>query len=425
MDWSLPLLEKFRAYDPGLFSIAETIAYHVAKEPVIYAQNPPRVLIFGGFIRDFLWGEAPKDLDLEVYGVVPETVITICMSLFPERIRLVGKSFQTLKLVLYDGIQVDITLPRNNPHQRESFFAGSSAVTPAESLLYKDFTINSLALDPLTGDLINVCNGLSDLHLCQLRSFKPSTLKQNPLRVYRAAVLVAKGKLTIERATLQELKEIACSADFKQIHPRRIEEQLLNLFSKTTEPSRALELFIECNLLSEFKKHLPSKGYQNAFKTLDKAARAVNKARTRFDGTMVHKSLKLKDKTILMLSCFFYQITLDVSEWKNITIEAKIVKLDELIKSFFSYLPTSMKIIEGVKSLLFSAIENPPSLLQDQTSNFEDKNHVLIKGERSFRSSRIAPRSLSGKYFVVKKKISKHSKDTLLFHETLKEIGVT
>ena len=57
-----------------------------------------RAFLVGGCVRDSILGLPLKDVDVEVYGVVPERLTTILSSRF--RLDLVGQAFGVIKICL-------------------------------------------------------------------------------------------------------------------------------------------------------------------------------------------------------------------------------------------------------------------------------------------------------------------------------------
>ena len=66
-----------------------------------------RGLLVGGAVRDLLLGETPKDLDIEVFGIAPQSLIALLGEHFA--LDLVGASFGVVKL---KGLDIDIAIPR-------------------------------------------------------------------------------------------------------------------------------------------------------------------------------------------------------------------------------------------------------------------------------------------------------------------------
>lgn len=113
-----------------------------------------RPLLVGGCVRDRLLGIESKDIDIEVHGPVsPEALIEALSA--EGRVDAVGMSFGVIKF----GRDVDISFPRRDS-KTSSGHTGftievDQTMTVLEALSRRDFTINSMAMDPLTDELID------------------------------------------------------------------------------------------------------------------------------------------------------------------------------------------------------------------------------------------------------------------------------
>ena len=106
-----------------------------------------RILIVGGSVRDGLLGICPKDIDIEVYGVSVKDLKEILLGKF--RIDVVGQSFGVF--ILKD-LQIDISIPRREskigPKLTDFKVEGDPSMSPLHAAASRDFSINSISLDP-------------------------------------------------------------------------------------------------------------------------------------------------------------------------------------------------------------------------------------------------------------------------------------
>ena len=132
-----------------------------------YGGAVPRVLLVGGFVRDALLGIVSKDIDLEVYGITSEQLESLVADLFPGKMSVVGRSFGIFKVFLEDGIDLDIALPRRESKSGTGhtgfYVIGDPAMPVEEALRRRDFTINAIAIDVSTGELVDSFGGQQDL----------------------------------------------------------------------------------------------------------------------------------------------------------------------------------------------------------------------------------------------------------------------
>lgn len=194
-----------------------------------------RALLVGGCVRDGLLGRAPKDWDVEVYGVEPARLRAL-LGRFG-RVDTVGEAFTVYKL----GHDLDVSLPRRERKQgrghRGFVIEGDPAMTFEEAARRRDFTINAILFDPLTGEYLDPFDGRRDLERKLLRAVAPDTFVEDSLRVLRAAQLAARFEFDIESATV----ELCRSIDLTDLPAERVRGELEKILLQAERPSAGFE----------------------------------------------------------------------------------------------------------------------------------------------------------------------------------------
>jgi tRNA nucleotidyltransferase (CCA-adding enzyme) len=156
-----------------------------------------RALVVGGWVRDRLMGRESKDLDLEVYGL-PADQLRRLLEAF-DHVDLVGESFQ-----VYKSGDIDVSLPRRESKagrgHRGFEIAGDPAMTLEEAVRRRDFTVNAIAWDPLTGEYLDPCGGRADIERRRLRVVDEATFGDDSLRVLRAVQFAARFEFALDEA---------------------------------------------------------------------------------------------------------------------------------------------------------------------------------------------------------------------------------
>src|SRR6184192_1310452 len=120
-----------------------------------------RALLVGGCVRDLLMGREPKDWDVEVYGIEPAKLRAM-LDRFGS-VNVVGEAFTVYKL----GADLDVSLPRRERKSgrghRAFIIEGNPAMTSEDATLRRDFTINAVLEDPLSGEVIDPFHGREDI----------------------------------------------------------------------------------------------------------------------------------------------------------------------------------------------------------------------------------------------------------------------
>ncbi len=179
-----------------------------------YAVQPlgGRALLVGGFVRDALLGQSPKDADVEVYGLPADQLKTVLETL--GRVDAVGESFRVLKLVWHtknaanarERFELDVSLPRRDRKTgtgHKGFeVEGDPFASVEDAARRRDFTLNAILCDPLTGEILDPFGGRDDLRVGLLRAVDARHFGEDSLRVLRAMQFAARFGLTIEPETI-------------------------------------------------------------------------------------------------------------------------------------------------------------------------------------------------------------------------------
>ena len=157
-----------------------------------------RALVVGGWVRDRLMGRPSKDVDLEVYGLSGEQLRRVLAAFGP--VNAVGESFTVYKVA-----DIDIALPRRESKTGRGHKGfevhGDPDLSPREAARRRDFTINAIGWDPLTGDYVDPFDGRGDIDRRVLRAVDPVTFPEDSLRVLRAIQFAARFEFQLDPAT--------------------------------------------------------------------------------------------------------------------------------------------------------------------------------------------------------------------------------
>lgn len=209
-----------------------------------------RILEVGGCVRDELRGVPPKDADYLVCKLTPERIIKL---LKPHgRVDVVGQSFGVIKFTPRgETRQIDLSLPRRETSTgagHREFKIDADPDLPVDvDLGRRDFTINAIARDCITGELIDPFHGADDLAAHTLRMVAPSAFEEDPLRTLRGAQFAARLGLTVEPATLAAMR--AAAPLLPSVSPERIASELVKGF-QAARPSQMFRMLHENGLLA-------------------------------------------------------------------------------------------------------------------------------------------------------------------------------
>lgn len=151
-----------------------------------------KAYIVGGAVRDILLKRIPNDVDILTHASLEEI-----QSLFSGRkVKIVGRIFP---VCMVDGIEISTS---RAPFATDSF--------PESDLSGRDFTINAMAFDPVTKQVIDPFNGKKDLHNAVIRFTEDprKRIQEDPLRIIRACRFAAMIEGEFSRSSLDAV--LAC-----------------------------------------------------------------------------------------------------------------------------------------------------------------------------------------------------------------------
>lgn len=212
-----------------------------------------RCLVVGGAVRDAIMGDGAlghtppaQDLDLEVYGIDPERLRALLSEDFD--LDLVGQSFGVLKI---RHLPIDVAIPRRESKHglgHKGFEVQSDpGLSVGEAAERRDFTMNAISWDPLTGEVLDPTGGSADLEKRVLRHVSEK-FAEDPLRVLRGAQFAARFELEVASTTVELCRQI----EPEGLARERIFEEWKKLVVQGVRPSAGLNFLRDCGWISYF-----------------------------------------------------------------------------------------------------------------------------------------------------------------------------
>ena len=206
-----------------------------------------RVYYVGGCVRDRLLGKDSQDVDIEVHGVTPEALEGILDSL-GERLQM-GVSFGIYGL---KHVCLDIAMPRTEQATGRGHRDFAVSVDPflgtQKAAMRRDFTINALMEDVLTGEVLDPFGGQEDLRRGVLRHVNAQTFVEDPLRVLRAAQFAARFGFSVAEETVA----LCGTMDLGTLARERVFGELEKALRKAARPSVFFETLWEMGQLGRW-----------------------------------------------------------------------------------------------------------------------------------------------------------------------------
>jgi putative nucleotidyltransferase with HDIG domain len=206
--------------------------------------------IVGGVIRDICLDRPVTDWD-------------ITTSASNDEIRSTFRSIKNFTLK-HDTV----TLVNNGVHYEITSFRGrdNQVATLKEDLGHRDFTLNAMALDINTGEILDPFGGLSDISKKVVRCVgnPKDRFREDPLRLLRGVRISGELGFRIGEKTLKAIPSLA--ELLSSVAEERIRDELISILM-TDRPSKSFSILRRTGLLGQFLGEL-LEGYlmrQNAF----------------------------------------------------------------------------------------------------------------------------------------------------------------
>ena len=194
---------------------------------------PPQegVYIVGGSLRDLIQGRLPKDYDIAV-SENPEKFAQKLADKTNGHLIIIGKPGQIIFRVVSGEKVFDV-----------SAIKGMSI---KEDLDKRDFTINAMAYDLSSGNIIDHLGGVHDLSAKRVRMVSPTVFQEDPVRLIRAYRISALLNFKIDPETVSVIKNEA--KQVQQTAGERVREELFNML-RTPRSHKYISQMAEAGLL--------------------------------------------------------------------------------------------------------------------------------------------------------------------------------
>jgi poly(A) polymerase/tRNA nucleotidyltransferase (CCA-adding enzyme) len=204
--------------------------------------------IVGGCVRDLFLGKKPKDWDLTT-NATPEKIQELFDNTF------YTNDFGTVGIVNDEASDDSLKVVEATPYRTEGKYSDARRPDKVEfsphiedDLKRRDFTINALAFNPSTGKLLDLYDGIGDLHTKTLRAVGDAKERfmEDALRILRAVRFAAELDFTIEEGTETAMQE--CAKQLERISKERVRDEFTRLVA-SPEPKKALVLSHKIDIL--------------------------------------------------------------------------------------------------------------------------------------------------------------------------------
>lgn len=206
----------------------------------------------GGIVRDNLLNINTHDIDICLVNVVDKKQVIKTLSSFSFVSSIteeVGGNFPVW-IADIEGIgKVDFALARGekkNGPNRQDFICDINNITIEQDLLRRDLTINAIAKNVLTGEIIDPYGGVQDLENRIAREVSPA-FAEDPLRVLRAARFISRFNLKPTGSLIDICENLSC----ENIPAERFGMELFKAMKQASKPSKFFNFLLHVGWLED------------------------------------------------------------------------------------------------------------------------------------------------------------------------------
>jgi len=317
----------------------------------IFSLNGYSCFLVGGALRNHYAGIKPTDFDFAT-DANPEDLQKIFKQVIPTGIK------HGTVTIIFKGHQFEVTTFRIEGNYSNSRHPDFISFSPSifEDLKRRDFTINSIAMNLETGEVLDPHNGIQDLKRKIIRAIgnPVERFSEDGLRLMRACRFTAQLNFVIEEHTYKALKE--CRNNLKNVSSERIRDEIIKILG-SEKPSVSLKIMEKSGILNIIIPELSKcrgifqKGYHK-FDVLDHLFYSC-------DGGP-------KNDTVLRLSCLLH----DVGKPQTLSLD------DDKFPTFYHHEKLSSELtIKIMKNLRFPGtdIKRAAHLISNHMFNYTEE----------------------------------------------------
>ena len=254
-------------------------------------QKGGNLYLVGGAVRDKLLGQEEKDTDYCVTGITAEEF----KELFPEA-NIRGKFFEVFDINKTEFAMARIEKKIETGHSGFEIQTGKE-INIVQDLARRDITINSMAVNVLTKELIDPFTGQEDLNNKIIRA-TTKAFKEDPLRVYRVARFASTLGFKVESGTIQMMKGLKKELNTLSVErvfiefKKALEGETPSIFFQILKKAEVLdvhfkEIYDLIGAIQPEKYHPEGDSYNHTMMVVDHSVKHTKKLETRF-ACLVH-----------------------------------------------------------------------------------------------------------------------------------------
>jgi len=238
-----------------LFSnLGEPLDGIIANAKEIAMRSKASLYVIGGPVRDRLLGRSFTDLDLTVAGDASSFARELATRL-GARLKSHPR-FLTFKLELADGVVVDVTTTRSERYSQPGALPEVKRDDVLQDLQRRDFTINAVAVELTTGEILDPLRGITDLEARLIRILHDQSFLDDPTRILRALRFCARFDFAMDRNTESQVVAALASGALASLSRERVWREIFLAF-REPRVVQVLDAFNRFGVMKSFLSNSP------------------------------------------------------------------------------------------------------------------------------------------------------------------------
>lgn len=196
----------------------------------------------GGVVRDELLGVQSFDTDFCYEG----DAIEFANKNFKQNIIKTNPDFGTVRLCI-DDKEIDIASTREESYPKPGHLpvVNNIGCSLSDDLMRRDFTINAMAKNTLTGEIYDPLNGLADLKSKTLKILHKNSFIDDPTRIVRALKFSVRFGFELESVTKRLQEEYLADINY-DMSCHRLKKELTETFNLNS--AEAFDKFVKTGI---------------------------------------------------------------------------------------------------------------------------------------------------------------------------------
>lgn len=209
--------------------------------------------IVGGAVRDHIMGVEAKDRDWVIVGATKRDIERLIESGYKQ----VGADFPVFLNPFTNEEYALARIERKTGDGYLGFECETENVSLEQDLLRRDLTMNAIAYDPVTKEVVDPYNGREDIKNRVIRHVSDA-FAEDPVRVLRVARFAARYGFAVHDSTKALMEKMAKNGDLKHLQRERVMQEMVKCVTEGSNAFIFIRTLRNCGAWAEIFPSIPA-----------------------------------------------------------------------------------------------------------------------------------------------------------------------